>query len=488
MAISNAEFQTWLRKADAKRCVLLEAESWYRGASAMRYASDRGFTSGPTDTPQNTFYPPRIRSVPFFSITMGEQLTGRTTPASGQIVMDNTDGALDTMLLHAWDGRPFTLYIGDPTWARSDFRKMLSGVTEDISVPSRDRIALVIRDLRKTLDKPLTSTKIAAGPNIGKYYPVTFGQVYNVTPVLLDESTKQYAVHDGAIEDITDVREDGVTVTYTKDAATGTFTLASAATGTITCDVKGDKASSTYLNTTSDLIERIAKNRAGLVTADIHAASFAVLDGLQTGVVGLYAQDGSMSCLEALDALALGAGCWYGFDRSGLLRVGRVDEPAVPAANIGADDMYIGGFTLLRRMIPRATVRLGYKRRWTVQSTLDAAVTGDTRVMYSTPYDVKTATNAVPQHLLADAMDELGGTLFVDGTVTQTECTRRAALASKIRYLFSINVAIGGVNAQLGDTIRLTHPRYGFASGQNAVVAGIEEDPTSRRTRLTLWR
>lgn len=490
MAISNAQFQAWLRKADARRVVLLEAESWYQGGASMRYVSDRGFTSGPGDVPSNTNYPPRIREVPYYSITLGEQLTGRTDPARGQIVMDNTDGNLDQLLLHSWDGRPFDLYIGDPSWDRADFRRMLGGIVEDITVPSRDRIALVIRDLRKTLDTPLTSTKITAGPNIGKYKPVCFGECYNITPVLLDESTNQYCVHDGYVESIVAVREDGVVVGYTPDTATGTFTLGADATGVLTCDVKGDKTGgSVYVNTTSTVIQRIAELRAGVASGDIHSGSFTQLEAAQAGVVGLYAQDGSLSCLEALDALTLGAGAWFGFDRNGLLRVGRITAPlSSGAVTLTADDIYINGFTVIRRMIPRANVRLGYKRRWTVQTTLDATITGDLRVEYSTPYFVKSATNTVPQHLLADQSDDVGVTLFVDGTVTQTEADRRAALAAQVRYLFSIDVAIGGVNVQLGDTVHITHPRYGFGSGQTAVCVGIGEDPTHRKTRLLLWR
>jgi hypothetical protein len=106
--------------------------------------------------------------------------------------------------------------------------------------------------------------------------------------------------------------------------------------------------------------------------------------------------------------------------------------------------------------------------------------------MYQTPYDYTSATNTIEGHLLSGTNEQSDGTLFV--AEPAAEVTRRAALAEQIRYVFEIAIAAGAVNVQLGDTVRVTHPRYGFASGQTAVVIGIEENPPERVTRLILWR
>jgi hypothetical protein len=40
----------------------------------------------------------------------------------------------------------------------------------------------------------------------------------------------------------------------------------------------------------------------------------------------------------------------------------------------------------------------------------------------------------------------------------------------------------------LGDVINLTHPRYGFELGANAIVVKISERPTEALTSIEFWR
>jgi hypothetical protein len=257
----------------------------------------------------------------------------------------------------------------------------------------------------------------------------------------------------------------------------------------VTADVKGCKLGGTYINKVADIISRILIARGSLTTGDLDTATFTTLNTLCPQAVGIYIGD-RRNILDVLDELIKTIGGFYGFGRAGLFKVGRLDAPSgSPVIDLFADDVEEFGLTVKTRTLPLATIRLGYKRNWTVQTDgIDSTVTAARRAELADTYQVVSATNAgVGSTFLTPLSPDVVGTLFVSQSDAQTEATRRANLASQLRYRYTARCFTAAARIELGQVIRLTHPRYSFAMGALAVVVDIDESPTSNESVLELW-
>lgn len=489
MAISDLEFNAWLLRNGVDRCVLIEVDAWSGGSVVTRYMSTHGYVSYPSDSPANTAYDEILIAVPGYQSVMGEQLNGYSAPAIGDIVITNPNGIRDSWLQDAWDARPFKLYLGDPAWLKSDFRVMISGVVSDIQSLDIGRLALKVRDKQHILTKPVCTT-LAAGTAVTKdaKIPVCFGECYNVEPLLLDASTRTYAVHDGQIEAITAVYEDGAAKAFTANLAAGTFALSAAAAGRITADVKGSKTSGVYVNKTADIVSRILTERAGLSGSEIDTASITAMNTNVAGVVGIYVKDGSTTISSALDQLVIGAGGFYSFDRAGLFYLDQFKAPSgSPVFTMLVDDLSDAGIAIAKRWLPSKTVRVAYKKQWTQQADgLASSVSDARRAELSQPYQIAKATNTVTQHLLAEE-PPVENSLFINSSDATSEATRRAALFSQLRFIAKVQCFLGPARVKLGDVIACDIGRFGLVSGALTRVIGINESPTDKRVELTLF-
>src|SRR5690606_16385768 len=103
--------------------------------------------------------------------------------------------------------------------------------------------------------------------------PLCYGRVLNVTPVFVNSSNLAYQAHDGPVEDIDQVYDNGVVLVfdtdktgsefdsytvpsgkYATDISRGLFKLGSLPAGMITCDVYGDKTGGIYVHSVADII------------------------------------------------------------------------------------------------------------------------------------------------------------------------------------------------------------------------------------------
>lgn len=276
--VTDDEFTTWLGR-DGVRVVLAEAVAYSGGATETRYLASFPFCTRPIDTPANQIYTDLILEIPAFEAKLTEAFSGRSLPSFGDLVLYNPNGILDDWLADGWDGRALTLKIGAPQWHIPDFRPLLTGVVADIDAPSRDTIALKLRDKGHLFDIPVQTNLIGGTTaNADQPAPLCFGECFNVEPVLTDAATHTYQVHDGTINAISEVRDNGVSVAFTANLAAGTFTLSSAPAGRITADVQGAAPSGRYLTQCHEIVEWLALNKAGLASSELDPVSFPTLN------------------------------------------------------------------------------------------------------------------------------------------------------------------------------------------------------------------
>lgn len=231
--VVDADYDAWLA-GNYSRCLLVEAKCWHGGAEIVRYFSNLPYMSGQGDIPANQPYDDILASPPSISWSIDQPLT------ANDFEVWNRDGSLDSWLSDGWDGRHIRFYLGDPTWGRADFRLIFVGVLDGISSASYDRVAFKLRDKMERLNKPVQANLVASGPAANTPVPLSYGQCFNVEPVLLDGSTYKFKVHDGAIQAVSQVRSNGSVIgAVTVDATHGEFTLSSKPAGQVTADVWG---------------------------------------------------------------------------------------------------------------------------------------------------------------------------------------------------------------------------------------------------------
>lgn len=174
-------------------------------------------------------------------------------------------------------------------------------------------------------------------PNLeGKPKPLCFGRCLNVTPVLVSPNLLTYQVHGGGpIAAIDAVYDKGVALVgpagpgspqYSVDLERGTFTLNQQPIGEITADVQGDATDEVFAETVATVIARLVTTYGPFETTDLETATFDALDLEAPFPVGLYIS-GERTILDVLDELINSVGGFYGFNRAGLLCVGRFEAP-----------------------------------------------------------------------------------------------------------------------------------------------------------------
>lgn len=249
---TKAEIIAWLKQPNSIRVLLVEVANVRKPDASTQtfYFSNRPFTTRSTDVPANTSYTAAISG----GITFSESISLDDTPSIGvgDIALDNRENiqGADAWLSYVWVNKSVTILIGDATWPKDDFYTVFTGLVKDIDTSSRNTLNLILVNRLEKLNVAITESKIGGtGPNADQLVPLTFGECFNVTPVLIDPTQLIYRVHNGRIEQIIEVRDNGVPLTGssapTVDLAAGTFRLAVSPFGTITASVQGYKKSAT---------------------------------------------------------------------------------------------------------------------------------------------------------------------------------------------------------------------------------------------------
>lgn len=491
-SLSLSDFYVWLKDDNQNRVILIEAVSYYSGSEHTNYMGNDSYISRPIDSPANTLYEDIVRGVPSFTTRMSEQFSGQSSPSWGDVDITNENGVRDSWLTWAWDGRAIRVYLGDATWSRDEFRLILSGTVASIYAKDAKTISLKIRDKQWNLNVPVQTTLIGGTTaNAGNPKPLCYGECFNIEPVLITAATHEYQIHDGQIEDVVQVYDNGVAVAgFTEDLTNGKFTLNSAPVGRITADVKGAKPSGTYKVKCADIMEHIILNHSTLVSGDLDSGSFTAFNTTCAQTLGLYVRERT-NMIEVLDALILSVGGWYGFSRAGKLTLGQFIAPAGdPIISLDSDDVVEGAFKVSKINIPVSTVRLIYKKNWTKMTDgIASAATEARRAELAAEGLISTATDgsiktAHPLALEPDAES----TLIVGQSAADTESARRLALFGVTRGVYSLEGFSVPFSATLGDVIELDHSRFGFSGGALAIVVGITETPTKNRIALDIWK
>lgn len=488
MAVSDAQFAAWLADERNPRCLLVDIEYRSGGGSTVKdYLSTHPFVTGISDTPASTAYRCCVLEVPSFRQRMSDVLVGFTTPSVSSIVVDNGDGAMDAWIAANFAGRPLTMYLGDPSWPKADFRAALTGVLSGITVQGTNRLTLESRARDHLLTQDVVTTKYTTGASEGQYAPLLYGTCYNVSPLFIGTSDYEYkyAVNAADVHTISDVRINGVTTTWTNNVD-GTFTLSYSPQGQVTCDIKGMKSSGVLLDTLKGIVKDLCVTRGPFVEADFESTSWANLDTTFPQKLGLYIQT-PIKYYQALDQLCASVGAFYCVTRDGKILIKKFELSGTVTLSLGPDQIVAKGLNITKVYQPLDNLRRGYARMWTTQgnfSSGDSTVTPTQREKWGTEYSWVASVNSGSANLLKtnDAGDV--GTLLTDKTECQTEADRWMGIWGSVRVQYSVDGFMDGARLNLGDRVTLTHPRLGLSAGVTGTVVAVNDKPTKRRQTI----
>lgn len=468
--ITDAQFAAWLGDSTALRVMLFEVGAVSAGVQVTRYLSNRPYGGAPS-TP--------YRAIVAGGLTVTESISmdADATLAAGDIEIYNVAGERDNWLDDIWKNNPVVAYLGDVRWDRTDFRMVFSGTIIDIGSKSRDRLNLKLANKLEQLNTPVTDVKVGGNAtNPDALVPVPLGECSNITPVLTNPVTLEYAFGNVSSEGVIEVRTDGKprsAVIVTPAAGSFVFTEA-VGTGQVTCSVQGVKYNGVYLTTIAQLVQYLAtqcgKASTRFTAADLDAPQLAAFDSAHPQPVGLYLVERT-NVLVAIQQLAGSVGAQPVMSMTGKLGLIQFAIPTSASINIPRSQQLDSSIAIVNRTEVAAAVKLGYNRNWTVQDSLQTSLPAAHKDLYAQEWPSVTAVDgAVQAAYKLDAEPDLTETCLLRLVDAKPEAERRRDIVKVPRTTYRFEAPPSQLLTSLGAGVNLFSNRFGLAAGKVGLV------------------
>jgi hypothetical protein len=504
--------QSWLEDTTSIKGIFAEVTVYDVVATSniVLYLSSIGYL---TEDAAVSYNPIIIGGV---KVTESLSMDGAAGLSFGDLEISNPNGDLDSWLdntKYIWVNKPIVIYLGDPFWAtnnlaqlHTDFLKIFDGVIENIDSRDRTKLNIKVRDKLERLNTPLTENKLgtygvwgaSAQTNQDTILPIVFGEVHNVTPMLINPAALEYQFNDGNAELLIEIRDNGIpiynsliptgaTVTHT----TGKFTLTKPLVGACTVSMQGVKnsinlttgalVSGTYANNIANLIALIttqygnsASKLNGTTELDlVNLANFAA----NTQAVGAPILDRTNVLIICQD-LARSIGAQVFMSRVGKLQLLQLGVPIstaiVPLVNITNDNILHHTLQISAMTDVVAATKLGFCKNYTVQAGLLSSIPVAHKDLYATEWLTRTVTDTSVKALYTlDAEPIQKDTALLVGTEALAEATRLNNFYKIPRFIYTFTGTAGLLSLQLGQAITLTHNRFNLDAGKSGQVISL---------------
>lgn len=509
--------QAWLEDPSAVRCVLAEVSVRIDGVESTLYLSNIGYLT----TDALTCYTPSITTA--MSITESLSIDGTLSMSFGDIEVNNSHGEYDVWLdstRYIWVNRNIKVYIGDPNWVcanlaavRSTFELVFDGVIADIDSKARDSINIKVRDKLEKLNTPITESVLGTygtwsggQTNQDTIKPLVFGEVFNMSPLLIDPSTQEYLINNGNTELLIELRDNGVPI-YTHNGTTdtlpmpgtgsitlsnGTVKLGRALVGGLTASVQGVKgaidlvsgsySSSAYKNTVANLISIIvtqygkADVSTRLTSSDIDLVNFKSFDDNNAQAIGILISD-KANLLEVCQEIAGSVGAQIFINRKGklqILRLGDSITTGLSVSTITDSDILHHSLAITNKTLVTAATKIGYCKNWTVQSGLQTGIPEVHKEYFSKETLPALSTDTTIRDLYKlNVVPEEKQSLLISSTDANNEALRLNTYTKVPRIVYKFTGTSRLFSLVLGQQVTLTHNRFNLSSGKTGQVISL---------------
>ena len=484
--MNDADFNKWLKDQNAVRVILVNATvKTSSGSIVTRRISNRPFVSSKTDTPPSTPYIARL--IGGIKYTQSISIDGGVTVSFGDLEINNADGELDSWIDDYWSNRELSIYVGDASWNLSDFRKVVSGTIVGINTRNRNTINIKLSDKLQRLNTPITENLVGGSTKLSdSVVPLTFGECHNIEPFLVDPTIQKYKVHDGAIESIIEVRDNGVPVVFTPNLSDGTFVLSKAPAGRITCSAQGAKFS--YLGGATQWHTGIAQIVYHLATqygnpslkftqSDFDITKLNTFASANQQPIGCFIKDRS-NLLQIINDISSSVGSKLTVDANGLAYLVKLDITGFsPQIVISEKDTIEKSIEIDYLPDVNASVKIGYCKNYTIQENLQSGILAEHAALFAEQWLTKLAednTAASNYNLFTEPV--ISETLLLTEADANAEATRRLNLFNVQRKIIKLKVGFNYILASSGQSVLLTNRRFGLSSGKQGQILSISTD------------
>lgn len=445
----------------------------------LRFGTE-DFVTSASDSPARTPYLGLIEAARVEFGADGLPYGGRAN-VFAEVELTNGDGALDQFLeSFAVEGRQAKILVGHPDWLVSGiapalgFAVLFIGTVVATTISTRT-LRFRLDSKARLLDVPLQRNYYEATttPNqalVGLPKPLLYGQVYNVSPPMIDSTRLTYQVHDGAITNVSAVYDRGIPLIqvadateigeYTVDLTKGTFRLGAQPDGTITCDAKRVTG---FSDPWWGIVKPSIENNTELTVDTTDLVGFV---GAFRGDSGAWFGTEATSIADAVDEVTRGAGIfWWAVGSSIRLRHPWISE-GTPLFEFDETEVYdVERAEAPTDVAPAVSrVEVSYRRVYTVQSDLAA----DVEVSRVAELALERRVSAIDDSGVASRYPS-AKTLHYDSAYNLADGALRIAAANKDVWgrnpaHLVMRTSFLGALAGLGERITVDLPRFAMSS------------------------
>jgi hypothetical protein len=423
-----------------------------------------------------------------YSLSFGlpSELWGQAQSTFGEIVIDNARGNRTSLVSEDWIGRDADVYLGPRGGTQVQFALVAELISRQIRY-NRNTINIMVDDSSFIFDRVLQETNYAGTGSLeggdeiaGKPKPLLLGKARQFTPVTVDGTNFIYQIHDGQMNSVSVVRDEGVALTFNSDVAditssappagqyntslaNGYIRLGSSPNGKITCEAEGYVSSTYgYVDTIADLIKVLAVEFAGLDDpANLDTSSFIDLSS-RTAVMGKFFSEAA-SIRDAMGFFHQSDASFGWLKPNKVLTVGRITDPDSASADFTADqsEINLSPWEITPFEIPVWRVRVGYRQYATTMtdSELDSTVPVSTRLDYADQYRFVESEDAATLQQIPDAAEATILTQLDTSADAQALADEQLSMRKARRWLATFSLRTGLISRGIGNVLQLTDDR-----------------------------
>lgn len=250
------------------------------------------------------------------------------------------------------------------------------------------------------------------------------------------------------------------------------------------------------INSLAEVAKFAGVTRGALSSGDIDSTALAAIDTAAGYAIGWHSNGEEVRGIDLVTLVAQSFGVAIFQDASGLLAPVRIAEPAV-SEDFSLDELSILEISWEADTAPGLSTRMYYGRNYAPHSADDTGSLTPTtstiaQLIADLQGDVLTVTTTETLHAVyadAEARDPLDSVLSAEADA-QDEIDRICALYTQPRAFYTVKAFVesGTVHTiEPGNTVAVTHSRYGLSAGVNLLVVAARSDFLGNAVDLVLW-
>jgi hypothetical protein len=516
---ANASLQPAARRVRFAAAGFAAAATLSAQALFRIYSATREFITRPADQLANTpFHGTLQKALRWDRSILGGRRIGEFTAGWGELELINAEGDYDHLIeRYAIDGRRVVVRVGAAGAAYDSFRTLFDGTAADWEV-REDVLRVYLRDNGYKLEVPAQPNSYGGAGGLdgnddlkGRRKPRAFGRCLNLSPPMLIPAELVYQVNDGPVDAVTAVYDRAVALSPAGDFASaaalraattgaagsgkdieagefatclsaGLLRLGGSPVGTVTCDLRGDKAGGVYAERTADIVRRLVVGTGRLSDpGELSLPSFDAVNADQPATIGIWLDGSDRTVADVVAELMGAVGGWGGLRRNGRFEVRIFKAPAgVPTGRYDKVDIVeIGRERLPGDLSPPPwRFRQAWGRNWTVQTDVDgqAGITPARIAFLKEAYRLAEGSSPAirADRPLGKDIDPVPS-FFADEGPALVEAQRQLALYGQTA-LYRLTMKSQAFIHDVGDVIHVTYPRWNLSEGRLLAIVSISED------------